>query len=524
MSAVGDVLAGRYRLREHLGSGAMGVVWLAMDEHLHRSVAVKQLLAQPGLDDARAEQARQRAMREGRIAARLHHPHAIAVYDVVVDDGLPVLVMEYLPSRSLAEVIAAHGRVDPAVAAGIGGQAASALVAAHAAGIVHRDIKPGNLLIAANATTKITDFGISRATGDVALTQTGMFAGTPAFLAPEIAKGHRPTPAADVFSLGATLYSAVEGVPPFGEDAESPLALLHIVAAGKIPVPRNAGPMTPVLAGMLQADPAERLTAEESAAALHAVATGRSLPMGVGQAPAPWSERAAADAPTSMVTPSGPSGTLLDNRPVASAAAARPPWWRRGFLTAAALAAVLVAVLLVALLSSLNDDTAGQPTQRQPTASEMEQAVGEYYSLLPDQPEQAWTRLGPDLRAKGEDAYVSSWDGIAEARVISQPRATGDSTVHIGVELIERDGTKVREFHQFGVLADGESLLLNSDDLLHSERITPPPPPEDDKDDDKDDDKGKDDKDDDKDAGKGGDDRKGEEDKKGEKEKKGERG
>lgn len=520
MSAVGDVLAGRYRLREHLGSGAMGVVWLAMDEHLHRSVAVKQLLAQPGLDDARAELARQRAMREGRIAARLHHPHAITVYDVAVDDGLPVLVMEYLPSRSLADVIAGHGRIDPSVAAGIGAQAASALTAAHAAGIVHRDIKPGNLLIAANSTTKITDFGISRATGDVALTQTGMFAGTPAYLAPEIAKGHRPTPAADVFSLGATLYAAVEGIPPFGEDAENPLALLHVVAAGKIPVPRNAGPLTPVLAGMLQADPAERLTADQAAASLHAVATGRPLPMGIGQAAAPWSDRTAGDAPTSVVPPAagfgGPSGTLLDNRPLDSAAVARRPWWRRGYLAVAAFGAALVAVLLAALLSS-GEDATGRPTQRQPTASEMEQAVAAYYSLLPDQPERAWTRLGPDLRAEGEGEYVSSWDGIAATRVISRPRATGDSTVHIGVELVEDNGTKIREFHQFGVLADGESLLLNSDDLLHSERITPPPPPEPPKDEEKDDDK-------DEDDDKGGEDRKGEEDKKGETEKKGERG
>lgn len=466
MTAVGDLLAGRYRLRRLIGSGAMGAVWEAADERLGRLVAVKQLLVPPGLGATAAEQARQRAMREGRIAARLQHPHAVAVYDVVVYDGLPVLVMEYVPSRSLADLLATHGHLEPATAASVGAQAASALAAAHAAGIVHRDVKPGNVLIADGGTAKISDFGISRATGDVALTQTGAFAGTPAFLAPEVAQGHAATPSSDVFSLGATLYATVEGRPPFGEDTGNPLALLRVVAAGEVPAPRRAGPLTPVLDVMLRADPAQRLTAAQAEQALRAVADGDSLPDGIQPGVA-----------------RGPSGTLLDNRPEPIPATA--PTRRRRWLAASVMAAVLaVALLLVGLLGTDTD-----PAQRPaPTAAELERAVVGYYRLLPEEPERAWSLLGPHLRAEGKDRYLAFWDDVAKVEVISRPRATGARTVHVGVELTLDDGTRVREFHQFGVLVRGDRLLLDADTVLHTERVTTPPqPPADEK---KDEDKG----------------------------------
>lgn len=496
VTAVGDLLAGRYRLRRLIGSGAMGAVWEAVDERLGRPVAVKQLLVPPGLDAARSEQARQRAMREGRIAARLQHPHAVAVYDVVVDDGLPVLVMEYVPSRSLADLLAAHGRLEPAAAARIGAQAASALAAAHAAGIVHRDVKPGNVLIADGDTAKISDFGISHASGDVALTQTGMFAGTPAFLAPEVAQGHPATPSSDVFSLGATLYATVEGRPPFGEDGDNPLALLRVVAAGEVPAARRAGPLTPVLDAMLRADPAQRLTAAQAEQALRAVADGDLLPDGVHPDVA-----------------RGPSGTLLDNRPEPISVAA-PARRRRWLLAASVMAAVLAVALLVGLLASGTDPTPSPA----PTAGEVERAVAEYYRLLPEEPERAWSRLGPRLRAEGKGEYLAFWDDVATVELISQPRATGARTVHVGVELTLDDGTRVREFHQFGVLVRGDRLLLDADTMLHTERITPPPQPDEEK---KDEDKDRDKEQDKEGEGDGGDDRKGEEDKTGEEDKSG---
>ncbi len=273
MDGAGNLLAGRYRLESRVGAGGTGVVWLARDERLERQVAVKQLWPGP----AQSEQARQRILREGRNAARLRHANVVTVHDVAEHNGQPVLVMEYVPSRSLAEVVAEQGLLTPEAVARIGLQAAGALAAAHAAGIVHRDVKPGNLLVADDGTVKIADFGISRATGDSALTQGGLVSGTPMFLAPEIARGEEPTPDSDVFSLGATLYDAVEGVPPFGDD-ENPIALLHRVAAGEVPEPQYAGPLAPVLMAMLRPDPAQRPSTVQVVTALQAVADGQPVP------------------------------------------------------------------------------------------------------------------------------------------------------------------------------------------------------------------------------------------------------
>jgi serine/threonine protein kinase len=263
----------------------MGVVWECVDERLHRTVAVKQLLLQPGLDPGEAEEARQRAMREGRIAARLQHPHAISVYDVAEDNGQPVLVMEYLPSTSLAAMMSEHGPLPPREVARIGSQVAAALGAAHAAGVVHRDIKPGNILLGDNGTVKITDFGISRAQGDVTVTKTGMLAGTPAYLSPDVAMGQEPTGASDVFSLGATLYAAIEGRPPFGLN-ENTLALLHAVAAGRVEEPVQAGPMREPLQAMLQARVEDRPDMAQVREMLQAVADGQAV-TSVPATPAP---------------------------------------------------------------------------------------------------------------------------------------------------------------------------------------------------------------------------------------------
>jgi eukaryotic-like serine/threonine-protein kinase len=259
MTDEGHLLAGRYRLVRRIGAGAMGVVWQGHDERLDRLVAVKKLQLRPGLPQAKAAQATARCLREGRIAARLHHPNAISVFDVVDEDDVPNLVMEYLPSRSMATVIAEDGPLMPGAVAAIGAQVAAALAAAHDAGIVHRDITPGNVLLGEDGVVKLTDFGISRAADDVAAT-TGPFAGTPAYLAPEVAHGAAPTPASDVFSLGATLYAALEGAPPFGR-ATNVLAVLHAVAGGEINPPQRSGPLTGVLFALLDADPAARPSA-----------------------------------------------------------------------------------------------------------------------------------------------------------------------------------------------------------------------------------------------------------------------
>src|SRR4051812_16468265 len=237
-----------------IGGGGMGTVWMARDELLGREVAVKQVLPPAGADPQEAEQQRQRALREGRIAARLSHPHAISVYDVAVEDDQPWLVMEYLPSRSLSEVLTEDGLLQVDQVAQIGAQVADALAATHAAGIVHRDVKPSNVLIGrgdnVDGIVKITDFGISHASGDVTLTMTGQITGTPAFLAPEVAQGEEPLPPSDVFSLGATLYTCLEGEPPFGM-GDNALQLLHRVAGGEVSPPQRAGSLTRPLLRML---------------------------------------------------------------------------------------------------------------------------------------------------------------------------------------------------------------------------------------------------------------------------------
>ncbi|MBF6347103.1 protein kinase [Nocardia cyriacigeorgica] len=360
------LIAGRYRLTDPIGTGAMGVVWRATDVRLRRTVAVKQVLLGPGLTREAALEAKLRAKREGRIAARLHHPNAITVFDVVEEDEQPWLVMEYMDAPSLAAKLAG-GRTLPAMeVAEIGAQAAAALAAAHDAGIVHRDVKPANLLVADDGTVKITDFGISRAVGDVTVTATGFLAGTPAYLAPEVARGENPEPASDVFALGSTLYAAVEGAPPFGE-GDNPLAVLHAVARAQVRPPEKAGDLGPVLMRLLAATVEERPTMKEARRALEDVAAGRAPRVAVPAAtkvlphpssgPEPVGSSAATQAVPRPVA--GPTPGPMPARPVAAAAPGTvpggpvPPSSSSGrgrmiALIAAASAGVLVLVALVA--------------------------------------------------------------------------------------------------------------------------------------------------------------------------------
>ncbi|HSU37226.1 MAG TPA: serine/threonine-protein kinase [Propionibacteriaceae bacterium] len=338
MSAPDDLIAGRYRLVRLVGSGGMGAVWEAQDERLRRPVAVKQLHGQHGLAPADAELANQRAMREARITARLHHRHAVPVFDVVQHEGRPCLIMQFLPSVTLASVLREGGPLQPDEAAKLGAQISSALAAAHAVGIVHRDVKPGNILITDDGNALISDFGISHALGDATLTATGLVHGTPAFLSPEVARGANSAFASDVFSLGSTLYAALEGAPPFGTDPNT-IALLHRVASGEFPAPQHSGPLTPILLDMLAVDPEARPSMEAVATALNAVATGGStvapellaptMPMEPAAAETALLDPATAEAaplpPSSPPTPSADDDEDLTPRrpaPVAAAAAA----------------------------------------------------------------------------------------------------------------------------------------------------------------------------------------------------------
>ncbi|HEV7203884.1 MAG TPA: serine/threonine-protein kinase [Jatrophihabitans sp.] len=462
MSRPDVLIADRYRLVERIAAGGMGSVWEAWDERLHRRVALKQLHPQPGLSKADAALAGNRAMREARITARLHHAHAVPVYDVVDFEGQPCLIMQYLPSRSLQSLLTERGVLEVDEVARIGSQVASALAAAHQAGIVHRDVKPGNVLIDEDGSAKLTDFGISHALGDVSLTSTGMVTGTPAFLAPEVARGIESGFASDVFSLGSTLYAALEGTPPFGT-GENPMATLHRVASGEIAPPQRSGPLTGELQRMLSVDPARRPTMQEAAARLAAISAGGAVgdtterlaaPLPEGPSPSRTMTLPAARPERPAGPPVGPPPPV--RRPVAPYAEPPRDKGPRRNRTAAAIglvALLLVAGLVVLVISQLTGSDSGAgtaasnpptrasrpapatPAQRStsrppsssssaPTSSapnssspapttsatkskgngrgstraQLAQAVTDYYGLLPGNTDAAWSRLTPSFQ------------------------------------------------------------------------------------------------------------------------------
>ncbi|TQF05055.1 serine/threonine protein kinase [Kitasatospora acidiphila] len=255
----GRVLADRYRLESVLGSGGMGTVWKAEDEMLGRIVAVKELRMHGGVDDDERHRLIVRTLREAKATARIRHTAAVTVFDVVEEDDRPWIVMELVDGRSLAEVVKEDGPVTPVRAAEIGLELLGVLGAAHSQGILHRDVKPSNVLIGEDGRVVLTDFGIASVEGDSSVTSTGMLVGAPSYISPERARGQKPGPPADLWSLGGTLYAALEGKPPY--DKGSALATLTAVMTEELPPPANAGPLRPVIEGLLDKDPAKRLDA-----------------------------------------------------------------------------------------------------------------------------------------------------------------------------------------------------------------------------------------------------------------------
>ncbi|HET9517928.1 MAG TPA: serine/threonine-protein kinase [Actinoplanes sp.] len=256
------VVGGRYRLLQRIGSGGMGVVWLARDEVLRRRVAVKELHHAWGSSDRTVAHGRERSMREARAAAALHHPNIVSVYDIVDHDGRPWIVMELVSGRSLKEIVAEDGPLPVERAVTIALELLAALQAAHRAGITHRDVKPANVLVGDSGSVRLADFGLATHPDAEPLTDTGAVLGTPGYLAPEQASGQTPGPPADMFGLAATLYYAIEGVGPFHRDGYLPM--LSAYARHDIRPPKRAGAMAPVLVQMLAADPARRPTAEQA--------------------------------------------------------------------------------------------------------------------------------------------------------------------------------------------------------------------------------------------------------------------
>ncbi len=256
-AASNRLIADRYALERPIGRGGMGVVWLAHDRLLDREVAIKEVTVPDTVPELERKSLRARAMREARAAARLSHPGAITLFDVLNERGRAFIVMELVKARTLAEIVAKEGPLPPATVARIGLQVASALDAAHRAGIIHRDVKPANVMVAEDGTARLADFGIAQVQGDdPKLTSTGMIVGSPAYMAPEQASGKGSGPETDLWGLGGTMYYAVEGRPPFERD-NSIATLTAVVRAAPSP-PRRAGALAPLIIALLAKDPADR--------------------------------------------------------------------------------------------------------------------------------------------------------------------------------------------------------------------------------------------------------------------------
>ncbi|GLX52800.1 hypothetical protein Shyhy01_57500 [Streptomyces hygroscopicus subsp. hygroscopicus] len=269
----GLLIAGRYRLADSIGSGGMGRVWRAHDEVLHRTVAVKELTAALYVSDSDQAVLLARTRAEARAAARINHSAVVTVHDVLEHDGRPWIVMELVEGNSLADAVKEQGRIDPREAARIGLWVLRALRAAHSAGVLHRDVKPGNVLLGRDGRVLLTDFGIAQIEGDSTITRTGEVVGSVDYLAPERVRGHDPGPASDLWALGATLYTAVEGRSPFRRT--SPLSTMQAVVEEEAEQPRNAGPLGPVISALLRKEPERRPGAEEAEQMLAEAAEGR---------------------------------------------------------------------------------------------------------------------------------------------------------------------------------------------------------------------------------------------------------
>ncbi|ANH38553.1 Serine/threonine-protein kinase PknB [Nocardioides dokdonensis FR1436] len=465
-----ELIAGRYRVERELGRGGMGAVWLCRDEMLGRQVAVKQIGALPG---EAADLAR--ALREARSSAALQHPNVVSVFDAI-DEGETIwLVMEYVPSRTLSQLVRDDGPLDPRRAAGLGAQVAEGLALAHDRGTVHRDVKPGNVLVKEGDHAKISDFGIARSnTDDEHRTQTGLMTGTPAYFSPELARGADPTPASDVWALGATLYAAVEGRPPF-PSRDNAIAMLMAIAHDRPEPPRHAGPLAGVLGHMLDPEPDARWSMARVARELRAVAGGRddsgdraaaaTAPMtAVAPAVVPEPEPEPDPAPTPAATPAA--------TPASAVGAAGTADRRRGIWIAVAAVVLLVLVALggFALLGGSEDDQApaaddssatpeatGDPSDdttasSAPTAdgssaapeetedpgndadvsgSDAEGVVSDYYAALPQDVDTGWATLSPDLQDEiGRDSYDGFWATISSVS-IQEVDDVGDGVVDV---------------------------------------------------------------------------------------------
>ncbi|MCY7395884.1 MAG: serine/threonine protein kinase [Nocardioides sp.] len=502
-------IAGRYTVQRAVGHGGMGAVWLCHDEVLHRDVAVKQVGTLPGESTSDVN----RALREARSSAALNHRNVVSVYDAVEDGEANWLVMEYVAARTLAQILAAEGSLSPERTAWIGAQAAHGLAAAHQRGTVHRDVKPGNIMVTDDDHVKIMDFGISRTHGDDMLTRTGLVIGTPSYLSPELARGEEPALPADVWALGATLYAAVEGHPLYAERANA-ISLITSIASEPAPPPQQAGFLTKPINRMLDRDPGSRWSMHDvahSLTRLHEQRPGvrprqdtRTL------TPVPAADTTAADA-------SRPTRERRRPVPVSVPVSVPADSRRRGarwlLPLATVLALVLVGVVGYALLDRSGDgrtpsaggagasapggEEPGEPvssgsaepaqpsaaaepssnaasdpsepsgvpstTGASATATDATGFVQDYYRRLPSDTRSAYDLLSPAYRASTTYGdYRGFWTTISAVSV-GQVVESGDDTVDVSLTYTDADGRSQPETRGI-VLEQGAAGYVIADD------------------------------------------------------------
>ena len=448
------MLANRYELGHEIGRGGMGSVWLGHDTVLARDVAIKQIGMSPGgavPDLARAE-------REAHLAARINHQNIIAVFDLVDDGGHQWLVMEHVDGPTLAGLITERGAIDPTDLAPVVAQVAGALAAAHAQGIVHRDVKPSNILLTREGVAKLSDFGVARAQADASLTQTGLVTGSPAYLSPEVATGRTATAASDVWSLGATVFHALSGHPPY-EVGDNLLGAMYRIVHEKPPRLEGGGRLAPLVTAMMQHDPEARPTMVEIGRALAdsstlstpfvAIEDTQSLaaftddtgptpttafrPLGTPVTPPAVAEAPAAPTtPASSTTPAGPTSPS-------------GPRHRNRLLTAGVVS--LVAVIAVLAFVAGRDDpgsdtpradagvvtsqTASPQADENPTSPELQGFAADYLTTASNDPDSGFAMLTPAYQqaSGGLDGYKDFWGDVSDLQIESVRADTDALTV-----------------------------------------------------------------------------------------------
>ncbi len=457
------MIAGRYRLEREIGRGGSGTVHLAVDEVLGRQVAIKRIGMIAGSDDVE----RERAEREARLAAALNHPHVVSVFDLVDEDDVRWLVMEYVEGETLNQHVRSSGPLEATTAATLLGQTADALVAAHGNGIVHRDVKPSNILISGGS-AKLNDFGIARSEDDASLTQTGLVTGSPAYLAPEVASGASATPASDVWSLGATLYHAVTGRPPY-DVGDNLVGALYKIVHEDPPRLGAEHPMAGLLTVMMTHDPEQRWSMQRVRDDLVRISRGEaSTAVAVAPAPAPVTDRVG-------------TGVLPTVRPAPVPQAARRHRSRWGWIAVAAVAAVAAIVTAYVWAGRGTPEAAGDDTtdssqtsasptstdeSPEPSAEEvkaqMDAFVASYLSTVTSDPRAAFDQLTPDFQEKsgGYGDYIGWWSKVRSAELADVTSNPSDGTVDYTVTYTMKTGRTSTQQIRLQLESDGDRFLI----------------------------------------------------------------